>query len=69
MYTGDGKLFFKVTGIIEQSNISEEDKRLVLDEYEKMSLNNQHINNSMGNLVCEFEKIKKILDFAENKSL
>lgn len=62
MYVGNGKLFFKITKILEQSNISEEDKRLILDEYEKMSLSNQHINNIMDNLVCEFEKAKTILN-------
>lgn len=62
MYIGNGKLFFKIVKILEQSNISEEDKRLILDEYEKMSLSNQHINNIMGNLVCEFEKAKTILN-------
>lgn len=61
MYTGNGKLFFKVTKIIEQSNILEDDKKLILDEYEKMSLSNQHIKNAMDALVFQFEKIKTIL--------
>ena len=61
MYTGNGKLFFEITKIIEQSNISKENAKLILSEYEKMSLTNQHIKNTMDNLVCEFEKIKTIL--------
>ena len=61
MYTGNGKLFFQMTKIIEQSNISKENAKLILSEYEKMSLSNQHIKNTMNTLVCEFEKIKTIL--------
>ena len=61
MYTGNGKLFFEMTKIIEQSNISKENAKLILSEYEKMSLSNQHIKNTMNTLVCEFEKIKTIL--------
>ena len=63
MYTGNGKLFFEITKIIEQSNISKENAKLILSEYEKMSLTNQHIKNTMDNLVCEFEKIKTILTY------
>lgn len=68
MYTGNGKLFFKISKILEQSNISKEDVKLILDEYEKMSLNNQHINNIMTNLVCEFEKAKKILNYGIHRN-
>ena len=63
MYTGNGKLFFEMTKIIEQSNISKENAKLILSEYEKMSLINQHIKNTMDTLICEFEKIKTILTY------
>ena len=33
MYTGNGKLFFEMTKIIEQSNISKENAKLILSEY------------------------------------
>ncbi len=36
MYTGNGKLFFEMTKIIEQSNISKENAKLILFEYEKI---------------------------------
>ena len=60
-YAGDGKKFFKITRIIEQSNIEPSLQKEILDEIEKLSLSNQVLRSVLERIISTFDETKHLL--------
>ena len=62
VYVGDGKKHFQIIRKLESSNLSKEDVSLIVNEIERISLENQKANALLNGFSHYYDKMKLFLE-------
>lgn len=58
-YIGDGKKLFQIQKLIDKSDLSKEEKEMIIDEYNKLSLASQGMRHQLNRVIENVNNIIK----------
>lgn len=58
-YIGNGKKLFKIQKLINSTNLSPEEKEMIIDEYNKISLSSQDMRFQLNSIIQSINNITK----------